>query len=346
MSWGTELWDQFENLSAHTLKGIDFLEKYGHFVRDRATIECEYANKLRKLVKSYQPKKKDEEEYQYSSCRAFKLLMDEVNDLAGQHEVVAENLLANVLKELTALTKDLRDERKRQLYEGSRLTQSLQNQIDELFRSKKAYDKAFKESEKAIENFQKADADYNLSRAEVEKQRLNMSYKSQACDTAKNHYADQLQRTNELQRQHYRSGLPEVFRQLQELDEKRIKNIKNFIYSAVETEKNVFPIINKCLDGITKAADIIDEKQDTILVIERFKSGFNPPEDYPFEDLSKSNGSNPGSLQNVNSIQPRLKDGGLTVKGTFSGSKIKKRAGILNIFGSRGVSSVCFFISP
>ncbi|XP_031357233.1 formin-binding protein 1-like isoform X3 [Photinus pyralis] len=340
MSWGTELWDQFENLSAHTLKGIDFLEKYGHFVRDRATIECEYANKLRKLVKSYQPKKKDEEEYQYSSCRAFKLLMDEVNDLAGQHEVVAENLLANVLKELTALTKDLRDERKRQLYEGSRLTQSLQNQIDELFRSKKAYDKAFKESEKAIENFQKADADYNLSRAEVEKQRLNMSYKSQACDTAKNHYADQLQRTNELQRQHYRSGLPEVFRQLQELDEKRIKNIKNFIYSAVETEKNVFPIINKCLDGITKAADIIDEKQDTILVIERFKSGFNPPEDYPFEDLSKSNGSNPGSLQNVNSIQPRLKDGGLTVKGTFSGSKIKKRAGILNIFGSRGNATI------
>lgn len=88
-----------------------------------------------------------------------------------------------------------------------------------------------------------------------------MSYKSQVCDTAKNEYADQLQRTNELQRQHYRSGLPEVFRQLQELDEKRIKNIKNFFYSSVEIERNVFPIINKCLDGIAKAADIIDEKQ-------------------------------------------------------------------------------------
>ncbi|KAF5276896.1 hypothetical protein FQA39_LY06447 [Lamprigera yunnana] len=298
-----------------------------------------------KLVKNYQPKKKDEEEYQYSSCKAFKLLMDEVNDLAGQHEVVAENLQANVIKELTALIKDLRDERKRQLYEGSKLTQALQNQIDELFRSKKAYDKAFKESEKAIENFQKADADFNLSRAELEKQRLNMSYKSQACDTAKNHYADQLQRTNELQRQHYRSGLPEVFRQLQDLDEKRIKNIKNFIYSAVEIEKNVFPIINKCLDGIIKAADLIDEKQDTLLVIERFKSGFTPPDDYPFEDLSKSNGSNPGSIQNVNNVQPRLKDGGYTVKGTFSGNKIKKRAGLLNIFGNRGkLAEVCVAI--
>lgn len=81
------------------------------------------------------------------------------------------------------------------------------------------------------------------------------------CEAAKNDYADQLQRTNELQRQHYRSGIPEVFRQLQELDEKRIKNIKNFMRSSVEIERNVYPIINKCLDGILKAADLINEKE-------------------------------------------------------------------------------------
>lgn len=39
--------DQYDNLSLHTLKGIDFLEKYGQFMKDRATIECEYASKLR-----------------------------------------------------------------------------------------------------------------------------------------------------------------------------------------------------------------------------------------------------------------------------------------------------------
>lgn len=38
--------------------------------------------------------------------------MNEINDLAGQHEVVAEDLQANVIKELTALVKDLREERK------------------------------------------------------------------------------------------------------------------------------------------------------------------------------------------------------------------------------------------
>lgn len=38
--------------------------------------------------------------------------MKEVNDLAGQHEVIAEELQAKVIKELTALVKDLKDERK------------------------------------------------------------------------------------------------------------------------------------------------------------------------------------------------------------------------------------------
>lgn len=148
--------------------------------------------------------------------------------------------------------------------EGTKLMQQRANQIQILERSKKAYEKAFKDSEKAVENFQKADADFNLSRAELEKQRVNMSLKSQIYETAKNEYADQLQRTNELQKQIYRTGLPEVFRQLQELDEKRIKNIKNFIHSAVNIEKNVFPILLQCLDGIYKAGDSINEKEVSV----------------------------------------------------------------------------------
>ncbi|KAG5886697.1 hypothetical protein JTB14_007098, partial [Gonioctena quinquepunctata] len=290
-----------------------------------------------RLVKSYQPKKKDEDDYQYTPCKAFRALMDEISDLAGQHEIVAEDLQSNVIKELTALVKDLKEERKKQLQEGLRLSQTLQAQIESLQRAKKAYDKAFKESEKAIEGFQRADADFNLSRAEVEKQRSNMSHKTQVCDSAKNEYAQQLQRTNELQRQHFRSGLPEVFRQLQELDEKRIKNIKNFIRSSVDIERNVFPIINKCLDGILKAADIINEKEDTLLVIEKYKSGFEPPEDFPFEDLSKG-GSDSGSLNNINNIHVsgKIKDNNYTVKGTVTGKVMKKRTGLFNIFGSRG----------
>lgn len=76
---------------------------------------------------------------------------------------------------------------------------ALSSQIAALERAKKNYEKASREAERALDNFQRADADYNLSRAEVEKQRINMSIKNQHCEESKNEYANQLQKTNELQ---------------------------------------------------------------------------------------------------------------------------------------------------
>lgn len=75
----------------------------------------------------------------------------------------------------------------------------LSNQIATLERARKNYEKAFKEAERALDNYQRADADLALSRMDVEKQRTNMTIKSQQCEDAKNEYANQLQKTNDLQ---------------------------------------------------------------------------------------------------------------------------------------------------
>lgn len=93
--------------------------------------------------------------------------LNEVNDQAGQREVIAENLQANVLRELNILVKDFKEDRKKHLQEGARLMATLQGQIGNLERARKAYEKAFREAERAVENYQRADADLNLSRAEV-----------------------------------------------------------------------------------------------------------------------------------------------------------------------------------
>ncbi|CAB0003836.1 unnamed protein product, partial [Nesidiocoris tenuis] len=75
----------------------------------------------------------------------------------------------------------------------------LSSQIANLERSRKNYEKASKEADRATDSFKRADADLNLSRAEVEKQKMNMTIKQQQCEDAKNEYANQLQRTNEQQ---------------------------------------------------------------------------------------------------------------------------------------------------
>lgn len=333
MSWGTELWDQYDNLSIHTNKGIDFLDKYGNFVRERLAIESDYASKLRRLVKNYQPKKKekDEEENEFTSCQAFRNVLKEIGDLAGQREVVAESLQLQIIQGITLLSKTLREDRKKCLTDGTHLQQVLQSQLGSLERAKRTYEKAYKDSEKAVDNYKKADMDLNLSRAEVERYKNIMTAKIQQSDDAKNEYANQLQKTNNLQQQHFNVLLPNVFNKLQELDEKRTRGIREFIISSADVESSVAPIIASCLEGIVKAGESINEKQDSLKVIERYQSGFTIPTDIPFEDLSKSN---PDSSMEQNHTHIPLNKH--TIKGTVSGGKLKKRGGILGniLFGS------------
>ncbi|XP_072936257.1 formin-binding protein 1-like isoform X2 [Epargyreus clarus] len=333
MNWGTELWDQYDNLAAHTHKGIEFLDKYGNFVKERCAIELEYAGKLRRLVKNYQPKRKEEDEYQYSACKAFRQLLQELGDFAGQREVVAENLQSNVVRELHLLAKELREERKQHLNEGAKQMAVLNSAIGALERARRAYERAARESERALEAFQKADADLNLSRAEVEKQKANMKQRSQLCEDAKQEYTDQLRKTNEAQRQHYEQRLPHVFKQLQDLDEKRIKNIKNFMLSSVDVERKVFPIIMQCLDGMEEAANSINEKEDTQLVIDRYKSGFVPPEDFRFEASAGADAPDAAAHVPAHHLT--------AARGTVSGNRVKKRGGLLSIFTSNKIIEAC-----
>ncbi|KAG8194576.1 hypothetical protein JTE90_013315 [Oedothorax gibbosus] len=328
MSWGVELWDQYDQLSTHTLKGIEFLERYSQFIKDRCSIENEYASKLRKLTKNYHIKKKSDEELQYSSCRAFVLMMNEINDMAGQHELIAENLNLRVIKEISLLTKELRDDRKSHLHEGSKLQSNIQASLNQLEKTKKGYEKAFKDSEKANENYQKALADLHLSRIELEKARVNSVTKLQMAEDCKQDYANQLQKTNEAQKQHYFELMPKVFQDLQDMEEKRIQCYQTLMRQTTDVQRNVLPFIHKCLDETDRASDSIDPTADSTIVIGKLKSGYQPPGDIAFEELIPTK-------VNENATSPPLLQGKSdTLKGTISTSKLKKRGGLFSIFSA------------
>ena len=152
------------------------------------------------------------------------------------------------------------------LNEGARIQSQLQSSLMLLSKTKEKYERAFGASERALDSYQKADADLNLSRAEVEKQRMNSTVKSQQYDDCKNEYANQLEKTNELQSKYYGHLQPTVFQNLQDLDEKRIKCFKNFILKAVQAEKEVLPIVSQCLDGMAASAESIDEKEASLFL--------------------------------------------------------------------------------
>ncbi|XP_053817951.1 formin-binding protein 1 isoform X5 [Vidua chalybeata] len=289
MSWGTELWDQFDNLEKHTQWGIDVLEKYIKFVKERTEIELSYAKQLRNLSKKYQPKKnsKEEEEYRYTSTRAFLATLNEMNDYAGQHEVISENMTSLITAELTRYVQELKQERKSYFHDGRKAQQHIETCWKQLEASKRRFERDCKEADRAQQYFEKMDADINVTKADVEKARQQAQLRHQMAEDSKAEYSSTLQKFNSEQHEHYYTHIPNIFQKIQEMEERRIVRIGESMKTFAEVDRQVIPIIGKCLDEITKAAESVDHKNDSQMVIEAFKSGFEPPGDVDFEDFTQ-----------------------------------------------------------
>ncbi|XP_009997295.1 PREDICTED: formin-binding protein 1 [Chaetura pelagica] len=281
--------DQFDNLEKHTQWGIDVLEKYIKFVKERTEIELSYAKQLRNLSKKYQPKKnsKEEEEYRYTSTRAFLATLNEMNDYAGQHEVISENMTSLITGELTRYVQELKQERKSHFHDGRKAQQHIETCWKQLEASKRRFERDCKEADRAQQYFEKMDADINVTKADVEKARQQAQLRHQMAEDSKAEYSSTLQKFNSEQHDHYYTHIPSIFQKIQEMEERRVVRIGESMRTFAEVDRQVIPIIGKCLDEITKAAESVDHKTDSQLVIEAFKSGFEPPGDIEFEDFTQ-----------------------------------------------------------
>ncbi|XP_067368995.1 formin-binding protein 1-like isoform X2 [Channa argus] len=288
MSWGTELWDQFENLDKHTQWGIDFLERYAKFVKERLDIEQNYAKQLRNLVKKYCPKRSKDDEPRFTSCLSFFSILNELSDYAGQREVVAEEITHKVYGELMRYSQDLKAERKHHLQEGRKAQQYLDHCWKQMDNSKRKFERECKEAEKSQLTYERLDNDINATKSEVEKAKAQYYLRTHMADESKNEYAAQLQNFNAEQWKHFNTAIPHIFKNLQAMDERRTVKLGETYRSFAEVELKVIPIVSKCLEGMVSAAKAVDERKDSHIVVESFKSGFEPPGDFPFEDFSQN----------------------------------------------------------
>ncbi|KAM3867866.1 formin-binding protein 1a [Diretmus argenteus] len=287
-NWGTELWDQFDNLEKHTGWGIDFLERYTKFVKERADIELSYAKQIRNLSKKFHPKRSREEESRYSWCCAFAATLRELNEYAGQREALAENLHAHTVTELTRYTQDLKAERKSHFQDGRRAQQHIENSWKQLESSKRRFERDCKEAERAQHNFDRIDID-NKTDGEKRcslKARQTAQQKQQAAEESRKDYLTSLNQFNQNQHQHYHTLVPVIYQRIQDMEERRIERVGEAMRSLAEVERKVLPIITQCLEGVADAAESVQPRMDTRQVVEVYKSGFDPPGDVEFEDYS------------------------------------------------------------
>ncbi|KAJ7316694.1 hypothetical protein JRQ81_002856 [Phrynocephalus forsythii] len=281
--------DQFDIVERHTQWGLDLMDKYVKFVKERTEIEQAYAKQLRNLVKKHLPKRtvREDPEMKFCQYQAFLQIVKELNDFAGQREVVAENLLMRICVELAKYSQELKQERKSHLQEGRKAQQQLENSFKQLENSKRKFERDCREAEKAVVTAEKLDQDINATKADVEKAKQQANLRSHMAEESKNEYASYLQKFNHNQSQFYFLEMPQIFNKLQEMDERRTQRLKEGYSIFSETEQQVVPIIGKCLEGMKAAADVVDEKNDSQVLIELHKSGFERPGDMDFEDFSQ-----------------------------------------------------------
>ncbi|CAH3033855.1 unnamed protein product [Pocillopora meandrina] len=315
MTWGLELWDQFDLIANHTSSGIDFVEKVAKFVKERCEIESRYARDLRQLVKKFNPKKK-EDEHIFTFQKAFIGVVKETDDVAGQHELISESLTEKIWKELHLLHNELKTERRKHLSDGKKVQEQLEQSIKAMEVSKRAYMKASEEAEQALQAFQKADQDMANSRLQIEKHKNISVEKGQACERAKDEYRNQLQQTNSKQALHYSNEMPAVFDELQKMDERRIKRTGELLEEYANVEAKVMPIIQKCLDNMKDNGKSVNGQQDSKLLCDQHKTEYKPPQDIQFEEY--------GSKHTL-TRQPASETKGKKGKSIFTGNKKKKK---------------------
>lgn len=303
MSWGTELWDQYDKVAVHTDVGIEFIKRVSTFVEKRISAEQNYAKELRRLAKGF--RKKDEEESKYTAVKGFVQLISETNDYAGQRELIAEYLEAEVLNPLKELAKDISVERRKHLATGADLHRSLKNQLDTLDRTKKQYEKTSEEAENAMHTLEKADNDPNSTKAKIDKLTITLRQKEQTAEECRNTYILQLEKCNAFRRNHLDSDMPALFSEFQDMNARRISKYKELLGQFAECHRRVHPVVNTCLDNITKASDEVSAEEDNQRIVDTLKTGFPIPGNLDFEEYQGKHNKKSAQKKSKQAVEPR-----------------------------------------
>ena len=99
-------------------------------------------------------------------------------------------------------------------------------------------------------------------------------------------YAQQLIKTNRHQEDYYNRELCFVLDKLENIEVERIDFLKSILTESLNTELEVAPIIGKCRDDMRNIVESIDHKQETQAVIEKLKTGEQPPKDLAFDEMT------------------------------------------------------------
>lgn len=296
--WGTELWDRYNEVMSHVSRGGEELGTvFARFIKERAELERDYAKNMRKLVNKYTDKTTESKKTRETTqARGFRLFLQEMGFQAGQHEIVAETMSNQLQQDVIRKSKEIIKKTKNNIKEAKKISETLNRSYKELDKCKSKYQKSYHEMEDAKGTFMKADGEGIMSRNEISKLKHASETKTAQYEDHRGLYAQQLIKTNRHQDDYYNRELCLVISKLEDIEIERIDFLKSVMKQIVDTELEVAPIINRCRDDMKSIMSSIDHMVDNQQVIEKLKTGENPPADLSFEEIPSGLETKVGTL--------------------------------------------------
>jgi hypothetical protein len=138
-------------------------------------------------------------------------MLNELKNIAGQHELIAENVQETVLKKSTFVVKQLKEERRKCTEDRERFYNEHYAYDELLEKIKQKYERSYREVEKAEEFLTKVENDDSASKNDIKKQKNVCEKRKREFDILEAEYAKQLCEANRVKNIYYTDQLPSVF---------------------------------------------------------------------------------------------------------------------------------------
>lgn len=287
LSIGNELMDQYKLTAKWMNNGISWLSDIDDFYKERASIEREYAAKLRDLTKRHFEKKAknssplsvgDEPQITPGSLESASVVMwnellVQTENIANERDSLAQDFTSKIAQNVLGLQS-----------KASRVFKHIES-IHEFLKLEK--DKTEEEVNKAKKHYDSLCQNTESARAKTEKllgEKYQQRFHEKEVDmnNGKNAYLIKISIANRLKDKYFFQDLPELLDYFQDLNECRVAILNKLLKNACIIERNSNDKVKELLHTVDSTIDRNNPKLDVAMFIKHNAVAWNEPPDFTF----------------------------------------------------------------
>ncbi|ORX50447.1 SH3-domain-containing protein [Hesseltinella vesiculosa] len=291
MTFGNDLQDQIPTIVDYVTDGIQSLNQFRSFVRDRSQLERDYAQKLENIARKYKiatTKKQgevpnaDDNEWNDStstSMNAWYSLLEQTDKLAKSRYQLVEELNTMIIDSTKQTIARKDDAKKKHVAFYQKLKAERDKTYLEKDKSKLAFDDTCAEIEAIQHKMQKGSGDKDKLQRQLNQAVLE-------CNNKKNTYLLTIATSNAERTKYYEVDVPAIGDHLQDLDASRVLAMRDLYGKYINVELQALAKAQNHFDvALTEVSKMDPEVDQNIFIRDHIGLGNSPTLDEQFAFL-------------------------------------------------------------